>query len=143
MQLLVFNILCILYTAMSVRTNCKDCIDNTDARVMSGFTAGVQFLCVSVQLVKVTSQNRMNGCDFWGPDNHLDSKIDQIDWVLSTHSLQIFFTNFPYCIYGGKILDPQDCSHMFEVWQHCVEPSENKILFFHGQQPVLFDTGFN
>ena len=28
---------------------------------------------------KFVSQNRMNGCDCWGPDGRLDTKIDQFD----------------------------------------------------------------
>jgi hypothetical protein len=34
---------------------------------------------VHISVKQFVSQNRINGCDCWGPDDSLDTKIDDID----------------------------------------------------------------
>ena len=51
-------------------------------------------------------QNRMNGCDCWGPDGRLDTKIDQIDLChisMSYASFVIIWHFMSYDAYDIKI----------------------------------------
>ena len=56
-------------------------------------------------------QNRMNGCDCWGPDGRLDTKIDQIDLCHIFMSYASFVIIWHFMSY-----DPYDT----EIWHKSI-----------------------